>query len=220
MQRPAPRPRTVSISIIAGGLSSRMGLEKGREKARLRLGRRSLLGHVRAAAAGLGWPVRILRKDAVPRCGPLGGIYTALLNSRADAELFLACDMPFVSPALLRSLPGELTEGTDAASVMLGATAGFPLVLRTSALPVVAEQVRLGRFSLQSLLRMLNTKQITLPRELEWELTNVNTPEDWSQARKLHAQLQRSPRRTRSLKPATPGSHIKTAGENPGRRHL
>ena len=88
------------IVILAGGLSSRMG----RDKSRIRLGRRTILGHVRAIAAQLHLPVRVLRRDALPRCGPLGGIYTALTRSRADAVLFLACDMPFVSPAFLKQM--------------------------------------------------------------------------------------------------------------------
>ena len=86
----------VSVSILAGGLSSRLG----RDKARVRLGRRTLLAHVRRAAKELGLPVRVIRRDLVPRCGPLGGVFTALKTSRADAELFLACDMPFVSASL------------------------------------------------------------------------------------------------------------------------
>src|SRR5213593_339204 len=90
----------VEICILAGGLSTRMG----RDKARVRLGGRTLLGHVRANAMQSGLPVRVLRKDLIARCGPLGGIYSALRTTRRAAVLFLACDMPFVSAALLRSL--------------------------------------------------------------------------------------------------------------------
>src|SRR5687768_9364883 len=88
------------ICILAGGLSTRMGSAK----ARMRLGRRSLLGHVWRTAEGLGVPVRIIRKDLVPRCGPLGGIYTGLKTSANDAEVFLSCDMPFVTDDLLRKV--------------------------------------------------------------------------------------------------------------------
>src|SRR5947207_3457036 len=89
-----------SICILAGGRSRRMG----REKAGLRLGSKTLIGRIRTEARKLGLPVRIIRRDLVPRCGPLGGILTALKTSQAEAELFLACDMPFISAELLEDL--------------------------------------------------------------------------------------------------------------------
>src|SRR5262245_26810080 len=92
--RPALRGE---ICVLAGGLSSRLG----RDKARLRLGPRTVLGHVREQARALGLPVRVIRRDRVPRCGPLGGVYTALVTTRADAVLFLACDMPFLTAATM-----------------------------------------------------------------------------------------------------------------------
>src|SRR5262245_52722575 len=92
------RAINTGICILAGGLSERMG----REKARMRLGRRTLLGHVRRTAESLGLDVRVIRKDLVPRCGPIGGIYTGLKTSRHEAELFLSCDMPFLMADLLR----------------------------------------------------------------------------------------------------------------------
>src|SRR6266566_1093085 len=91
---------SVEICILAGGLSRRMG----RDKSRLRLGRRTMLGHIRGEARKLGFPVRVIRRDAVPRCGPLGGVYTALKTTRAHAVVFLACDMPFVSADLIAFL--------------------------------------------------------------------------------------------------------------------
>src|SRR3989442_2366376 len=92
--------RHFEICILAGGLSSRMG----RNKSRLRLGGRTLLAHIHATAKTIGLPLRIIRRDLVVHCGPLGGLYSALVTSRADATLFLACDMPFVSAGLLEML--------------------------------------------------------------------------------------------------------------------
>src|SRR5262249_28524004 len=96
-QRPCP---PMAISILAGGRSSRMG----RDKAKLRLGGRTLLAIIRRTARTTGWRVRVIRRDALPGNGPLGGLHEALRSSRAGAELFLACDMPYVRPRLLRRL--------------------------------------------------------------------------------------------------------------------
>src|SRR5947209_6218677 len=94
------RPLSVAVCILAGGLSSRMG----RNKAHVQLGGLTLLQWVRRIARTLGLPTRLIRRDVVPRCGPLGGIYTGLVTSTASAELFLACDMPLIRPALLQEI--------------------------------------------------------------------------------------------------------------------
>src|SRR2546421_738478 len=101
----ASKSKTVrsEICILAGGLSERMR----QDKTRLRLGKRTMLGHIRAEAIRTGLKVRVIRKDRVRRCGPLGGIYTALKTTRADVVLFLACDMPFVSAKLIECLMQE-----------------------------------------------------------------------------------------------------------------
>lgn len=41
-------------------------------------------------------------EDVRPGHGPLGGIYTGLVRTRTEYNLFLGCDMPFVSAELLR----------------------------------------------------------------------------------------------------------------------
>src|SRR6266568_4948322 len=119
------RQPAVEICILAGGLSERMG----RDKSRLRLGRRTMLGHIRRVARELGLPVRLIRRDAVPRCGPLGGIYTALKTIRAEAVMFLACDMPFVTAALLRAVRRGFGARDDAMFVRSGGRVGFPFAL-------------------------------------------------------------------------------------------
>jgi molybdopterin-guanine dinucleotide biosynthesis protein A len=42
--------------------------------------------------------------DEIPGAGPLGGIYTAILRSPRERTLVVACDMPFLSSTLLRTL--------------------------------------------------------------------------------------------------------------------
>ena len=155
----------------------------------------------------LGLRVRIIRRDLVPRCGPLGGIYTALKTSAADAELFLACDMPFVSPELMEQLVESWRQNQEAAffrqSRMLRTfptrnpepgtrnfprgAAGFPLVLPRRLLPVVERQILKGEFSLQELAKAVRARILPTPRGREWELFNVNTPEDWKAARQRYA---------------------------------
>jgi molybdopterin-guanine dinucleotide biosynthesis protein A len=172
--------RTCEICILAGGLSRRMG----KDKARLRLGRRTLLARIRAEARATGLPVRVIRRDAVPRCGPLGGIYTALQTTRAEAVLLLACDMPFVTAQLLQLV---LDSAADQSCLFVrsNGVAGFPFLLSRASLPTVTAQVEAGRFSLQVLAKALEAKLVRLPRRLSPQLRNINTPAELRRARRL-----------------------------------
>ena len=164
----------VEVCILAGGLSTRMG----RDKAQVRLGRRTLLGHVRQAAAATGWPVRAIRQDIVERCGPLGGILTALHQSRAQTLVFLSCDMPFVTVTWLNRLVRELKSAkATAVFTRQEGFAGFPFVLKAEVLPVVEALRTQGSYSLQALSRKLGASLVEVPAKRPGEFLNVNTPE-------------------------------------------
>jgi molybdenum cofactor guanylyltransferase len=109
------QPRFLSISgfVLAGGESRRMGrakdqLEVGGEKMLDRQIR--LLRAVARSIVVLGPPERLGRQnvpviaDDLPRLGPLGGIHTALASTRTEYNLFLGCDMPFMTSEFLRYL--------------------------------------------------------------------------------------------------------------------
>ncbi len=178
-QRRKPRVPAVQIFILAGGLSTRMG----RDKAGLRLAGRSLLTWVREAARSSGWPVRVVRRDAVPRCGPLGGVWTAFLRSRAERLVFLSCDQPFVSGALIRHLAAR--SGPVFACTEEGA--GFPFALDRVDLPAVEEAVAGKRFSLQALAKRLGGEPELVEESLRSQLLNVNTPADLAVAKAVWA---------------------------------
>ncbi len=181
----------LEICILAGGQSVRMG----RDKARLRLGRRTLLGHARATALSLGLPARVIRRDLVPRCGPLGGIFTALTTTRVDAVLFLSCDMPFVTPALLRRvIRASRTKETQRQAVFTASRegAGFPFLIRREALPRVEKQIQRGRFSLQALAYGLRAKRLRLSRTTVAQLANLNTPAELAAAKQHHCLPQKA----------------------------
>lgn len=166
----------MEICILAGGLSARMR----QNKARLRLGRRTLLGHVRANAAALGLPVRILRKDLIARCGPLGGIYSALKTASQPAVLFLACDMPFVSTALLRSLVKKF-DGKQALFAVANGVPGFPAILPKTLLPTIERLIAESALSVHNLASVTNARLVRMPASA---LVNINTPEDLVLAKK------------------------------------
>ncbi len=122
-------------AILAGGENRRYGAHK----ALAAVGGRPILERVEAALravlpdlvliandaqvyGGAGLP---MRPDALPGMGSLGGIYTALLWAREAGRpgvLAVACDMPFLSPALLARLLEAAASGAAAATA--GGNAG------------------------------------------------------------------------------------------------
>ncbi len=113
----------VSLALLAGGLSTRMG----ENKAFLPLGDSTLLEWVRDRLAPLfAHTFIVVRqpelfqdlglavvKDVLPESGSVVGVYTAVLASPTERVVCVACDMPFVSPRLVRQL-AERSAGYDA----------------------------------------------------------------------------------------------------------
>ena len=160
----------------------------GRDKARLRLGGRTMLFLVRAVAADTSHRVRVIRRDAVPRCGPLGGILTGLRSAKAEAVLFLACDMPLVTVALLRKVIRASGDNFRAVFSSQSGRVGFPLLLPAKALEAVQAQITAGHFSLQRLGAVLRARELRVGSR---QLCNVNTPEDVRLATRLLARTKK-----------------------------
>ncbi len=120
----------VTVFILAGGKSTRMGTDK----AFVPLDGRTLLARALDLARSVSSEVRIVGdkekfapfapvvEDIFPGCGPLGGIHAALRSSQTDLNVVLAVDVPFVSLALLqylitraRSVPARMEAGSHCA---------------------------------------------------------------------------------------------------------
>jgi molybdopterin-guanine dinucleotide biosynthesis protein A len=166
--------------ILAGGLSTRMGLEK----ARLKFCGRSLLDHARALADGAGLACRVIRRDVVPRCGPLGGIITALRKTTAPRVLFLSCDMPLVTVQLVQRLMDSSHANVFAETE---GRAGFPFCLAAEALTTAEAQHAGERFSLRAFASKLDAGRVALQGKEALQVFNINTPDDLSAALKREA---------------------------------
>lgn len=181
----------VEICILAGGLGSRMG----RDKSTLRLGGRTLLARIRETAKSANCSTRIIRRDLVPRCGPLGGIYTALKTTSASAVLFLACDMPNISGALIKKIVQRSGNGCEPVFTWQENGAGFPFLLNVDALPVIEKLLAEKQFALQTLFEKVRAKKFRPARSFQTDLLNINTPEDWARLRECFAKKDQSGKR-------------------------
>jgi len=85
--------------------------------------------------------------DEVHDIGPLAGIYSCLKAAKGDYVVVVACDMPFISPEVIRYL-FELAKGHDAAVPVQENGYIEPLhavYRRESMIAAVEEAIRLGK---------------------------------------------------------------------------
>jgi molybdopterin-guanine dinucleotide biosynthesis protein A len=136
----------------------------------------------------LGVPVTA---DAVRGVGPIGGLYTALLEARYDRVIVLACDMPFVpADALRRLVEASVRAGADA-TVPRSAAGLEPLcaVYGKHVAAIVERGMAAGERQLQGLLARLRVREVAAealaPDDRGMLLANVNTPHDYARARDL-----------------------------------
>jgi molybdopterin-guanine dinucleotide biosynthesis protein A len=186
---------TIAAAILAGGKARRFG---GQDKSRLLVRGRPIIVRqlevlqrvadtITVVApdgdrfADLGVPVHA---DLIPGAGAMGGVYTALETAAADRVLVVACDMPFLSEAVLRRLAALAEEG-DAAWVRT-AVGVEPLLAcyRRSARTAIHAAITAGRLKLAELqsvlaIRELDESSIAALEPVEDVLANVNSPADY-----------------------------------------
>src|SRR3990170_8856886 len=145
----------VSGVILAGGLSTRIGKDKGS----LTLGRMPLAQKALETLGAMfeeliyvtndpltapAWPRIKLAKDEIPHLGPLGGILAGLKVSKAPRAFVVGYDMPLILPSLVKLLVGR----EPGADIVVPRSAGRfePLhaVYSRNCVPVIADQLAAG----------------------------------------------------------------------------
>jgi molybdopterin-guanine dinucleotide biosynthesis protein A len=192
----------VSAAILAGGRATRFG---GADKASLVIGGRRILDRQLAALSAVADDIRIIANDparyaglgvpvvpdAVAGAGPLGGVHTALLEARHDPVLVLACDLPFVTAAILERLVAQSQADAAIDAVVPRTRRGLePLcaIYRKRGAAVAGRLLDAGERRMTALLAALRVRELerdgSLGAEDEGTLfENVNTPHDYARAR-------------------------------------
>lgn len=132
--------------------------------------------------------------DAREAKGPLAGVIAALREtcaSGATCTLIVACDMPFVSAALLERL---IRHPTPEAAIVAPRRAGRwePLCARYDAarvLPVAMRRARSGSWSMQSLLDETGAIELPLAISELAELDDWDSPADLTRAHRTGGHL-------------------------------
>jgi molybdopterin-guanine dinucleotide biosynthesis protein A len=117
-----PEQTELAAIILAGGKSTRMKEDKGLVVFKGKMLVQHVIDSLNTITANIiiitsnagykqfGYPCI---EDEMKEKGPLGGIYTGLINSPAIKNLIVGCDMPFLSGNIFRGLINNC-EGTDA----------------------------------------------------------------------------------------------------------
>jgi molybdopterin-guanine dinucleotide biosynthesis protein A len=192
----------LAAAIVAGGAARRLG---GAPKALLRVGNQRIIDRQLAALRAVTQTIFIVATDGAPYdglglrvvpdaiagAGALGGIYTAIVESPAPRTLVLACDMPFVTPALFEVLTAAEHAAAD---IVIPRTARGvePLcaVYAKRCAPSIRERIERGALQASTLTAGMRVVEIG-PDALAaiddgGELfENVNTPHDYARARRL-----------------------------------
>ena len=180
----------ISGAVMAGGRSSRLGVNKAFLKFRDRPAIELVLEKVSALVS----PVMIITNspsefrylpaaaaaDIRPGCGPLSGIHAALSLSPTEYVLVVSCDLPLLTPPILRAL---LT-GYPGYDITLFKHELFePLcaVYRRTCLPALEELIDHGDYRIIDLFPTLNVNVIRVDQKELFQ--SINTPEDYSRLR-------------------------------------
>lgn len=103
----------MQVSILCGGKSSRMQSEKGL----VLFQNKPFIEHIITAVLPISSTIQLITntnnydylhhpktKDILTGKGPIGGIYSALSNSKTELNLILSCDIPLISTEILLEL--------------------------------------------------------------------------------------------------------------------
>ncbi|KAF0108714.1 MAG: molybdopterin-guanine dinucleotide biosynthesis protein A [Anaerolineaceae bacterium] len=190
----------VTLAILAGGRSQRMGRDKaltpflGRPLVCRVWDRLARLADETLFVADASGEILTLGPrvvpDLLPARGPLGGLYTALASASHPAVIVVGCDMPFINADLIEhALHILASENADA--VVPSSTDGLePLhavYRREACLPAVRASLERGERRAVAWFPQANVRILTPEETAVFDpdgiaFFNANTPEELAQA--------------------------------------
>ncbi|MNX22671.1 putative molybdenum cofactor guanylyltransferase [compost metagenome] len=176
--------------ILAGGKSQRMGTDKGLlpfkgkpfishvyEALKSVIGDNIVVVSSNADYDALGY-TRI--EDLIADKGPVGGLYTALKQSKTKFNLVLSVDVPLVSTDLLQWLVDKHEDSFMVTQVQVQEKAS-PLVgvYDRSMRILLGEHLAGNQLKLRGVIAEVNHQTLKVPEKWSAQLQNINTEEDY-----------------------------------------
>lgn len=179
--------KKVTVIILAGGKSSRMGEDKGL----MSLYGKPMVEYVIDLAREIsdeiiissnnsnykkfGFPVW---KDRYKDCGPLAGIHEGLKRSETENNFVISCDTPYVKPELYHFL--ELQSEDCDVVVPIKEERIHPLlgIYKKSCLPVIEQHLNKGRFKIIDCFDKLEVNYVNADKFETQIFRNINSKSD------------------------------------------
>ncbi len=195
----------VSIAVLAGGQSKRMG----QDKAFLEVGGQGVIERVLSRVKPLtddlfistNAPQRYeefglrLVTDIYPDKAALGGIYSVIHAARHPHVLVVACDMPFLNTTLLQYLI-DLAPTADVIIPLIEPPQPETMhaVYSKNCLPAIesrllANKLRIIGFFEEVAVRYVSREEVARFDPDFYSFINMNTPEDWQRVQNLAKRL-------------------------------
>lgn len=181
--------RDVQVYILAGGLSSRMGSDKGM----LVWNGKTFISHILHTLSFLFEHIVIISNnateyhnlgcivinDTIKDIGPIGGIYTGLQHSKKELNLFVTCDAPLLSHSFFK----EFLKTSDRDKINFCTISKkvhpLPVMINKKLLSSVEENIQHKIYKLWSFYQQNPYRAIEM-NQFEKEMMNINTPEDYN----------------------------------------
>ena len=124
-----------------------------------------------------------LIEDIYKEIGPLGGIYSSLLNCKEEYLFITACDMPFITKNSIEVLCNKVDKNTDGVVFYDKNNKLYPLgaIYSKNVLPIIEEMIEKKYYKLSYLIEKSNFVKINIEdTDIELEtLSNINTPQEY-----------------------------------------
>lgn len=187
----------IKAAIIAGGKAKRLG---GIIKAQIEItGETIIERQLKVLSSIFNETVTISSKsidsklknfeDIYKDCGPLGGIHSALVNTKADFIFALSSDMPFVDFFYIELLMKYIKDANQQAIVPIFDNKIQPLFAfygKTS-LPIIEIALKNQQLPVYQVLKQMNTRFVEIPNSLNSQQVffNLNTEIDIQKAKEI-----------------------------------
>lgn len=122
-------------------------------------------------------------EDIYKEIGPLGGIYSSLLNCKEEYLFITACDMPFITKNSIEVLCNKVDKNTDGVVFYDKNNKLYPLgaIYSKNVLPIIEEMIEKKYYKLSYLIERsnfvkINIEKTDIPLKV---LSNINTLQEY-----------------------------------------
>jgi len=185
----------ISLIILAGGKSSRIGTDKALLKFQGKTFIQTIYDNLKELCSEViissnNPKVKIsgakIVTDKIENIGPAGGIFSALSASQTEKNMIVSVDTPFIPTALFEFLIKHNTDDTDVL-IISEETKQHPLIGMYSKKfsQILSEEIKKENYKIRDIIKKTHYRIIDISEEHFYRkniLQNINTEDDYNSA--------------------------------------